>query len=58
MQHRTVINYCGFNGITISPEYLLLTIQILLSMLDVHKVWAVLDMQQGFHRIEVEPRDH
>ena len=57
VQYRMVINYRALNAITISPEYPLPTIQDVLNMLHGAKVFTVLDMEQGFHQIRVDPHD-
>ena len=56
-QHRMVINYQELNAITISPEYPLPTIQDILDMLHGAQVFTIMDMEQGFHQIRMDPHD-
>ena len=56
-QRRMVINYQELNAITISPEYPLPTIQDILDMLHGAQVFTIMDMEQGFHQIRMDPHD-
>ena len=56
-QFRMVINYQELNSMTISPEYPLPTIQDILDMLHGAKIFTIMDMEQGFHQIRMDPHD-
>ena len=54
---RMVINYRALNAITIAAEFPLPVIEDILQLLQGAKVFTIMDMEQGFHQVRMNPQD-